>query len=160
MEMENTVGDALSQFLHAYFQFIRSVTTMSSTVQSAGSTGSWVEAVMVDKWPRSSCRSTARAGPKMAPSWCGRARHLLATTPSHSGQLQNTAPLCDLSFLIHECILRSAYWSCDLCINVWVSHLQPVFCVWLVLFQALRSSPTLQDPLTSGVRLHPLLPDW
>lgn len=58
---------------------------MSSTVQSAGFMGSWVEDAMADRWLRNSCRSTARAGPKTAPSWSGRVRHLLETTPSPSG---------------------------------------------------------------------------
>lgn len=55
---------------------LRSATTTSSTAQSAGSTGSWVEVATAVRWPRSSCRSTAREGPKTEPSWCGRVRLL------------------------------------------------------------------------------------
>lgn len=67
-------------------RLVRSVTTTSSTAPSAGSTGSWAEAETADRWPRSCCRSTARAGPKTAPSWSERARRLSETTPSPSGQ--------------------------------------------------------------------------
>lgn len=78
-------GDAF-QFISLFPLAFRSVTTTSSTVRSAGSTGSWVEVAMVDRWPRSSCRNTVRAGAKTARSWCGKARRLSETTRSRSGQ--------------------------------------------------------------------------
>lgn len=65
---------------------LRNVTTTSSTVQSVGSTGSWAEAAMGDRWRRSCCRTTVRVEAKTAPFWCGRAKRLLETIRSHSGQ--------------------------------------------------------------------------
>lgn len=79
------IGEPQAQFLRF---FLRSATTTSSTARSAGSTGSWAEVATVARWLRSSCRSTARAEPKTAPSWCGRARPLSETTPSPSGKRQ------------------------------------------------------------------------
>lgn len=87
---DSCVGDAaLNQVRMMQFSVCflsRSVTTTISTVRSAGSMGSWAEGVMVDKWPRSSCKTTVRAGPKTAPSSSGRVRRLSETTPSRSGQ--------------------------------------------------------------------------
>lgn len=74
------------QFIPLFPFTFRSVTTTSSTVRSAGSTGSWAEVVMVDRWPKSFCRNTVRAGAKTAPSWCGKARRLSETTRSRFGQ--------------------------------------------------------------------------
>lgn len=65
---------------------VRSATTTSSTVQSAGFTGSWAEVVTGVRWQKNSCRSTARAERRTAPSWSGRARRLLEITLCHSGQ--------------------------------------------------------------------------
>lgn len=88
------MGECMSlwQLVHVSVCHCRSAITTSSTAPSAGSTGSWAVAAMVGRWPRSSCRSTARVAAKTAPSWCERARPLSETTRYRSGQslLENT----------------------------------------------------------------------
>lgn len=78
-------GDFILTIRNSALRCYRSATTTSSTAPSTGSTGSWVAGGMGGRWRRSSCRSTAKAAGRKAPSWCGRVRRLLETTPSPSG---------------------------------------------------------------------------